>query len=174
MMQSVIAIVLFAAAASAIPSRCYEGIVTGPCRAMHERYAYDPAKGECVRFNYGGCAGNNNNFMSKLECQLKKEQKIYSICGVGNTGSFRTPKLVTGTSGVNIDEMINSGRPTACSLPIETGVCFAAFRRYAFDDTQGRCVSFIYGGCGGNENNFETLEECENTCLNTIQRYVFG
>ncbi|KAK6733516.1 hypothetical protein RB195_017333 [Necator americanus] len=117
--------------ASAIPSRCYEGIVTGPCRAMHERYAYDPAKGECVRFNYGGCAGNNNNFMSKLECQL--------VC-----------------------------RPTACGLPIETGMCFASLRRYAFDDTRGRCVSFIYGGCGGNENNFETLEDCEYACLNTI------
>ena len=28
----------------------------------------------------------------------------------------------------------------------------------------GVCEEFIYGGCGGNENNFETLEECNQQC----------
>ncbi|KAK6733508.1 hypothetical protein RB195_017329 [Necator americanus] len=148
---------------------------------MHERYAYDPAKGECVRFNYGGCAGNNNNFMSKLECQLVcKEQgstfpgsrKVIIIPGYRPTVRVRPIPLpsyyLDSPIERNFNEPNSSGRPTACSLPIETGMCLAAFRRYAFDDTQGRCVSFIYGGCGGNKNNFETLEECENTCLNTI------
>jgi hypothetical protein len=26
------------------------------------------------------------------------------------------------------------------------------------------CVEFVYGGCDGNENNFETFEECATTC----------
>ena len=28
----------------------------------------------------------------------------------------------------------------------------------------GECVEFSYGGCGGNENNFETQQACEATC----------
>ncbi|KAK6733515.1 hypothetical protein RB195_017333 [Necator americanus] len=182
MMQSVIAIVLFAATASAIPSRCYEGIVTGPCRAMHERYAYDPAKGECVRFNYGGCAGNNNNFMSKLECQLVCKEQDSTFPEHNDfiiPGLIRRPTVIMTMAPIrlpkysmeiepNLNVPSSSGRPTACGLPIETGMCFASLRRYAFDDTRGRCVSFIYGGCGGNENNFETLEDCEYACLNTI------
>lgn len=28
----------------------------------------------------------------------------------------------------------------------------------------GQCEKFVYGGCGGNENNYNTLEECELAC----------
>ena len=29
---------------------------------------------------------------------------------------------------------------------------------------RGRCVRFTYGGCQGNENNFLTKRDCEETC----------
>ncbi|UYV83287.1 WFIKKN2 [Cordylochernes scorpioides] len=34
-----------------------------------------------------------------------------------------------------------------------------------FYHKKGVCKSFIYGGCEGNKNNFETKEECEEACL---------
>lgn len=34
-----------------------------------------------------------------------------------------------------------------------------------FDTEQNECSRFWYGGCGGNNNRFETQEECENLCL---------
>ncbi|KAM3955234.1 trypsin inhibitor-like [Aphomia sociella] len=52
-----------------------------------------------------------------------------------------------------------------CSLPLVTGRCRASFIRYGYDPDQCACVTFTYGGCGGNENNFETKEECENACV---------
>lgn len=56
-------------------------------------------------------------------------------------------------------------RPRArCALPIKTGPCRAYFPRYAFDTSVGRCVQFIYGGCQGNSNNFESYEECRDSC----------
>ncbi|KAL6733246.1 hypothetical protein Aduo_003909 [Ancylostoma duodenale] len=36
--------------------------------------------------------------------------------------------------------------------------------RFAFDPLKGRCVQFTFGGCFGNDNNFETLAECVQTC----------
>ena len=51
-----------------------------------------------------------------------------------------------------------------CNLPSETGLCKAYFPRYYFDEAAGECREFIYGGCGGNANNFETLAECQTTC----------
>merc|ERR1719187_436713 len=54
---------------------------------------------------------------------------------------------------------------SVCHLPFgpETdGGCEAFFRMYSFDGST--CVEWIYGGCGGNENMFETKEECEKVC----------
>jgi hypothetical protein len=36
--------------------------------------------------------------------------------------------------------------------------------RYAFDPGTGLCLPFIYGGCGANANNFETVESCYAAC----------
>lgn len=51
-----------------------------------------------------------------------------------------------------------------CELELLTGPCRAAIPRYGFDSAEGACVSFIYGGCAGNANNFATLEACRAAC----------
>ena len=54
--------------------------------------------------------------------------------------------------------------PDTCSLPAETGDCDGIFPRYSFNSDSGQCEQFIFGGCGGNDNNFETIEQCQQTC----------
>ncbi|KAL7057371.1 hypothetical protein AAHC03_019376 [Spirometra sp. Aus1] len=51
-----------------------------------------------------------------------------------------------------------------CYMPILTGRCRARMPMYAFNPQLGACVEFVYGGCGGNYNRFETKEECEAIC----------
>ena len=53
-----------------------------------------------------------------------------------------------------------------CSLPPWIGpiTCLASFPRYFYNSTSGMCEFFIYGGCRGTQNNFETLAECKMTC----------
>ncbi len=50
----------------------------------------------------------------------------------------------------------------ACALPFEVGTCRAVIPVYAY--VNGACVLQTYGGCGGNDNRFETLEGCLATC----------
>jgi hypothetical protein len=56
------------------------------------------------------------------------------------------------------------GAGDICRLPVEVGPCEAEILRYAFDAKTGTCLLFTYGGCEGNANNFETIDECYETC----------
>ncbi|XP_030629092.1 WAP, Kazal, immunoglobulin, Kunitz and NTR domain-containing protein 2 [Chanos chanos] len=51
-----------------------------------------------------------------------------------------------------------------CALPSLQGPCKAYEPRWAYSSSLHQCQPFIYGGCGGNENNFETKEACEDAC----------
>ncbi|KAL8179786.1 UNVERIFIED_CONTAM: hypothetical protein K2H54_072780, partial [Gekko kuhli] len=51
-----------------------------------------------------------------------------------------------------------------CNLPRIQGPCQGFQTRYFYDWTQKKCISFIYGGCGGNENRFRSAEICELVC----------
>jgi hypothetical protein len=46
--------------------------------------------------------------------------------------------------------------------PFDAGICDDVIPRFALVD--GACVERTYGGCGGNDNNFTTLEACLATC----------
>ncbi|UYV74474.1 SPINT3 [Cordylochernes scorpioides] len=51
-----------------------------------------------------------------------------------------------------------------CHRPAKTGLCQAYFPRYFYDKNSGTCRKFVYGGCQSNGNNFETEQECLQTC----------
>ncbi|CAO2587809.1 Protein AMBP [Lemmus lemmus] len=47
---------------------CQLSYSEGPCLGMIERYYYNGASMACETFQYGGCLGNGNNFISEKEC----------------------------------------------------------------------------------------------------------
>ncbi|KAM9486949.1 tissue factor pathway inhibitor a isoform 4-T4 [Clarias gariepinus] len=52
-----------------------------------------------------------------------------------------------------------------CALKKDEGPCKAIIPKFYFDIETGKCEEFEYGGCQGNENNFQSKEECETFCL---------
>lgn len=51
-----------------------------------------------------------------------------------------------------------------CVLPSKTGRCRGRMPRYFYNKNTGKCERFIYGGCRGNNNNFQTRKECRKQC----------
>ncbi|KAJ7305754.1 hypothetical protein JRQ81_010120 [Phrynocephalus forsythii] len=51
-----------------------------------------------------------------------------------------------------------------CTLPMVQGPCKAWETRWAYNHLMKQCHSFVYGGCEGNENSFDSKESCEDAC----------
>ncbi|HOU94538.1 MAG TPA: BPTI/Kunitz domain-containing protein, partial [Polyangiaceae bacterium] len=83
-----------------------------------------------------------------------------SVTGAGGgTSVAGTPAVggsVTGAGGGTTTDV--------CELPFDAGHCDAYFPVYSFDANRGGCYQTYYGGCDGNANRFDTLEECEAAC----------
>jgi len=53
-----------------------------------------------------------------------------------------------------------------CRRPLVTGNqnCRSKLKRWYYDSSSETCKLFVWSGCGGNDNRFESREECENRC----------
>jgi len=58
-----------------------------------------------------------------------------------------------------------------CNAPPVTGMCDAAFQAWYHEPATGLCKPFIYGGCGGNQNRYDSLEACQAACASGGPNY---
>lgn len=75
---------------------------------------------------------------------------------------------LVGITSVGQEEGVPAEEPTArqqqdgsfCTQDAETGNCRGMFPSWYYDAKTNSCERFIYGGCGGNDNRFETGDAC--------------
>ncbi|XP_067405156.1 tissue factor pathway inhibitor isoform X2 [Emydura macquarii macquarii] len=125
----------------------------GPCKARHIRYYFNIQTRQCEVFEYGGCKGNQNNFITLEECQ---ETCVVSESPVKKRrGRFKKEK------------------PDFCFLEQDPGICRGYISRYFYNKESQQCEKFKYGGCLGNQNNFKALEECQIACQDNSNSLQF-
>ena len=84
---------------------------------------------------YGGCAGNGNNFVTEDEC---RERCVYGGGAAAAAEGRRRAQF--------------ESRGEICRMEAESGRCRGAFPKWYHDARTGQCTEFTWGGCGGNEN----------------------
>lgn len=83
---------------------------------------------------------------------------------VTSGGSSNVSSTVGTTNGSGTTGSGGGPSDDRCLLPFESGPCEGAFGAFGYNAETGRCEEFIWGGCGGNENRFDSLEACLNVC----------
>ncbi|CAI4222553.1 unnamed protein product [Auanema sp. JU1783] len=163
---------------------CRQPMVQGTGDAQLPRWYYDAQNRRCVQFTYRGREGNQNNFLTQEACEQQCPAYV-NVCPTGNPLLDNTNKPVPCTFGSNScgsDHWCHLGlvpdeyqccpgtptQPGACQgLSMNEGQLGApapAATRYYYDQNTQTCQQFIYNGRKGNQNNFLTLEDCEETC----------
>uniref|UniRef100_A0A224Y278 Pancreatic trypsin inhibitor n=1 Tax=Rhipicephalus zambeziensis TaxID=60191 RepID=A0A224Y278_9ACAR len=138
-------IILLAVVGAALAQRngfCRLPADKGICKALISRFYFDTETGKCTSFFYGGCGGNENNFETIEECK--------KACA--------EPERVNDFEGADFK--------TGCEPAADSGSCNGQLERWFYNVRSGECETFVYGGCGGNDNNYESEEECEFACKN--------
>ncbi|CAJ0573102.1 unnamed protein product, partial [Mesorhabditis spiculigera] len=126
-------------------NRCKHPRDVGTCRGQFVRWFFNTESLECEVFTYSGCAGNGNNFATREECAL-------------------TCSRLAPTTAQPLPDTVPPEVANVCLHDVDAGECNGVFKRFAFDGETENCRPFTYGGCGGNGNNFATIDECEQKC----------
>ncbi|ESO90116.1 hypothetical protein LOTGIDRAFT_97618, partial [Lottia gigantea] len=108
-----------------------------------QRFYFDLNTQSCLPFQYSGCGGNDNNYDSVTTCETTCQSQHIApgIIDHHNSPTGSHPKVSHGTP---------CGRG-----PIQ---------RFYFDLNTQSCLPFQYSGCGGNDNNYDSVTTCETTC----------
>ena len=74
---------------------------------------------------------------------------------------------------INLQVFVWRVQSEHCGAEPEVGPCRASFQRWYHDRKKGSCQSFIYGGCKGNKNNYDSKESCMAACTGEIHTCVY-
>ncbi|KAG0410359.1 hypothetical protein HPB47_012504, partial [Ixodes persulcatus] len=55
----------------------------------------------------------------------------------------------------------------ACDMKKDAGDCEEASTKWFYDSKLNKCRLFVYGGCGGNDNRFDTEAKCRAQCVHS-------
>ncbi|XP_069778881.1 inter-alpha-trypsin inhibitor-like isoform X2 [Narcine bancroftii] len=92
---------------------------------------------KCHPFLYNGEGGNENRFANETLCLKTCTTKYFQLYPEGDA---------------------------ACKLPKEQGHCFGRILRWYYDENIDDCDTFLFTGCHGNGNQFESKKSCQNLC----------
>lgn len=109
-----------------------------------------------------GVTYNNKCLMKVVTCTRNEHEVTVAAkgqCTYGMSSLLQYLELLL--AFLYLGGICSQSRPVAPS-----GVtCRASFYRYWFNTESGKCEQYVYGGCFEGKNSFYSLEDCQQTCI---------
>ncbi|RVE58535.1 hypothetical protein OJAV_G00210240 [Oryzias javanicus] len=149
---------------SELADPCSLGFDPGmPCKDYQAKWYYDRQNGFCTQFWYGGCGGNDNRFDTEALC-LKSCLRS-EVQPSGEVEEKPEEKSQMQPEAEQVQQVKDPSAPVdICQLPKQEGSCVKFAVKWHYDTITKSCMRFWYGGCDGNQNRFDTFEQCEEAC----------
>lgn len=155
-----------------IKDKCEKPQDAGGCLGNYKRWSYDKQSMTCQEFTWGGCQGNENNFLSERECHLRCKDSGRSRGKIPIILKYfllyQKFKKITSHTQQHIPYYLQSNQKVTaeerCNMTADYGLCQGSQLRWHFNVATQQCTSFLYSGCGGNANRFESHEACATVC----------
>jgi len=80
----------------------------------------------------------------------------------GKWGSNRSGSEIDGLFPISA-EMCQQA-PSMVGMAQDGAACMAFMPAWTYDASKNACSEFVFGGCGGNSNQFSSRDECEKAC----------
>ena len=115
-------------------------------------------------------SGNGGDAGSSAQGGTSSEAGTTSTAGKVHAGRASGGSSTGGTGNVGGSSSAGTGNVggsvgnEACNAPPFTGTCEGLFPSWYHDPATGLCRPFIYGGCDGNANRYDSLEACQKAC----------
>ncbi|KAL5967605.1 Papilin [Taenia solium] len=155
---------------------------------------YSQPDGRCLWFSYNGHGGNANRFYSRANCESLCVFDQFDLCQNARCGYPGSRCMLRGDERCKAyakshgkaldtecppDQPVCRARraiippeynteliPNECREQVDMGGCLVKNPeiRYHYDVRSNTCRAFYFHGCGGNNNRFESMQECMNHC----------
>ncbi|CAL8286171.1 unnamed protein product [Lota lota] len=180
---------------------CMSPVKVGPCRGHFPRWQYNGATKKCEEFIYGGCKGNHNNYLTSEECANACDGSgSGEQCGTPCTeDQFLCANGCCLDAGLDCDteqqcsdgsdeencENIKNKFEMLLQIPVDekkarctesplTGDCRNSFTKWYYNPVLRSCAPFNYGGCNGNDNRFDSSDDCMAMCQEVTEDDIFA
>ncbi|XP_065670828.1 blackelin-4 isoform X2 [Hydra vulgaris] len=97
-------------------------------------------------------------------CKICEKIQEGEVCG-GSNKRVCDDHLFCMMSNTYLKQGVCEPNKIDCKSKLDPGPCFAYLKKWFYNHATKKCQQFVYGGCRGNNNRYDSKDACDKSCV---------